>query len=235
VAEPEWKQIVHAVQGGCARGGLDIVHAFATGAYNANVPAEWRVHDFGRDDRLGILLGNTRALWPHFISALHRDAALAQAEHPFEEYVRAQITRAIAGATERPSHVTWAHETEPRALPIQRLAERVGLASLGPSHLSVHPVHGPWLSLHAVAVFDIEGPSERVAPLRSPCAGCSQPCMPALEAALQTAGTDPNGDDIARHARAWIAVRDACPVGRDARYSEQQLAYHYTKDRSLLG
>ena len=27
--------------------------------------------------------------------------------------------------------------------------------------------------------------------------------------------------------RAWIAVRDACPMGREHRYSEAQLAFHY--------
>lgn len=32
----------------------------------------------------------------------------------------------------------------------------------------------------------------------------------------------------------WIAVRDACPIGREHRYPEDQLRYHYTKDRSLL-
>jgi methylmalonic aciduria homocystinuria type C protein len=34
--------------------------------------------------------------------------------------------------------------------------------------------------------------------------------------------------------RSWLAVRDACPVGRSARYAEEQIAYHYTKDPSHL-
>lgn len=34
--------------------------------------------------------------------------------------------------------------------------------------------------------------------------------------------------------RPWLAVRDACPLGREHRYSEQQVAYHYTKDAKWL-
>lgn len=32
----------------------------------------------------------------------------------------------------------------------------------------------------------------------------------------------------------WLAVRDACPVGTVHRYSASQIAYHYTKSRTLL-
>lgn len=47
--------------------------------------------------------------------------------------------------------------------------------------------------------------------------------MPALDAALG-----------AEDWRRWLAVRDACPVGRAHRYSDAQIAYHYTKDRGVL-
>ena len=233
MAQSEWTRIVRAVRERCSASGLDIVHAFATSAYNSQVSAEERVPDFGRDNRLGILVGNTRALWPHFTATLRADRALAQAEHPLQEYLRARLVLAIAGATTRPHQLTWAHQTEPRALPIQRLAELVGLASLGPSHLSVHPAYGPWFALQAVVVFDVVGPSEPVAPLISPCAACSAPCVPALDRAMQSGGA-PSGADIAQDPKPWIAVRDACPVGRDARYTDRQVAYHYTKDRTLL-
>ena len=33
---------------------------------------------------------------------------------------------------------------------------------------------------------------------------------------------------------AWAALRDCVTVGRDHRYSEAQLVYHYTKDREVL-
>jgi len=30
--------------------------------------------------------------------------------------------------------------------------------------------------------------------------------------------------------RAWLAVRDACPLGRAHRYTEPQVLYHYTHE-----
>jgi methylmalonic aciduria homocystinuria type C protein len=34
--------------------------------------------------------------------------------------------------------------------------------------------------------------------------------------------------------RLWLAVRDACPVGRSSRYPDEQCEYHYRPSRSLL-
>ena len=33
---------------------------------------------------------------------------------------------------------------------------------------------------------------------------------------------------------AWAALRDCVELGREYRYSEAQLVYHYTKDKSVL-
>ena len=33
---------------------------------------------------------------------------------------------------------------------------------------------------------------------------------------------------------AWAALRDCVVVGREQRYSEEQLEYHYTKDEAVL-
>jgi methylmalonic aciduria homocystinuria type C protein len=45
---------------------------------------------------------------------------------------------------------------------------------------------------------------------------------------------EPDAANIAVHADAWIDVRDACPIGKGARYSDAQVRYHYTKDRAYL-
>jgi len=46
------------------------------------------------------------------------------------------------------------------------------------------------------------------------------------------AGTPTVGNDS--RAAPWSAVRDRCPVGRAYRYSDEQIAYHYTKDPQFL-
>src|SRR5438270_2795660 len=97
--------------------------------------------------RLGWLVGNTRALWPRFLSA--RDPG---DEHPLERYTERTIERAIAGS----GATAWfGHRRYDGAfLPLQRLAVAVGLGALAPTGLVIHPVFGPWFALRAVVVED---------------------------------------------------------------------------------
>ncbi len=226
----EWPAICQRLRQGCTRIGLDLLQPFSTGLHQETLgPAESPARD-----RLGVLLGNTRALWPAFIGALAEQPELGAREHPLESYLESRLTALLALATDRPHQIHWAHVTRPRALPIQRLAEAIGFASLAPCHLSIHPVHGPWLALRAVVVIDVAGPEQAAPPLISPCVCCAKPCLPALARALELSGPTPDAATTAQHADAWIAVRDACPVGQSARYSTKQLRYHYRKDPSAL-
>lgn len=226
VDEPAWPALLDRLEAPRRDAGLDLVHPFAVGWYNSRVGAEHRLDDFGRPQSLGILLANTRALWPAFQRARERDAALRRAEHPLDAYVTARVAslaRLLAPLDVRSYLV---HVTEPRPLPVQRLAELVGFAGVGPSQLAVHPLHGPWVAFRAVLVVDTPGPQDPPE-LHHPCRGCREPCLPALQAALRLSGATPSSQTVAEHAAAWIAVRDACPVGRASRYGAEQLAYHY--------
>jgi hypothetical protein len=42
------------------------------------------------------------------------------------------------------------------------------------------------------------------------------------------------GGPLEETPRAWLAVRDACPVGREHRFPEAMIRYGYTKDRGAL-
>ena len=45
----------------------------------------------------------------------------------------------------------------------------------------------------------------------------------------------PGGHETVRENwRSWVAIRDACPLGKAHRYSDEQIRYHYTKDIKLL-
>jgi methylmalonic aciduria homocystinuria type C protein len=94
----------------------------------------------------------------------------------------------------------------------------------------VHPELGPWLALRAALVLDLTPPEEEPGAARDPCSGCAKPCLPALQSALAAGGAGA----VRQHWRAWLAVRDACPEGREARYGEAQIRYHYALDRSAL-
>ena len=195
-----------------AAAGFDLAQPFDTAA--AGVPA---LADPER--RRGLLVGNTRALWPIFTAALRADPALAASPDPLDRYTEAQLARIFP--TER---LWFGHRRYDGAfLPMQRLAVAAGLGTLAPTQLVIHPTYGPWFALRAVVALPGTPASS---PQPSPPCHCDHPCTNALATALAARGPDAW--------RAWLAVRDACPVGRAHRYSDDQLAYHYTKNRGLL-
>jgi hypothetical protein len=181
--------------------GYDIAHAFD--AHAAAREPGWERLAAG--PRLGILIGNTRALWPVFAAVAERTE-----RDPLDSYTERAIAEAFPDAPASFAHRMY----EGTFLPFSRLAVATGLGALAPSHLVIHPIYGPWFALRAVVAIDGELPAR--APIPQPCS-CDQRCARALEAAL------PSSDW-----RAWLAVRDSCNLSA-YRYSEEQLRYHYTK------
>jgi methylmalonic aciduria homocystinuria type C protein len=226
--------IVKAIAARCAAAGLDLCATCAAEDYDAAVPPAYRLPAVGRARALVIVIGNTRALWP-IIRAAHR-GPLAGVRDPVDRHVettvRAAVADALAAHAPGAAHeVRFAPEPPPRRVAMQRLAAVAGLAWLSPSHLSVHPVYGPWIGLRAAIVIDVDGPPPR-APLPAPC-DCARGCLPLLERAL-AAGVPSSAAELRPRWLAWLAVRDACPVGRTHRYDEAQLRYHYAGDRAAL-
>lgn len=206
--------------------GLDLFAAGTVAPYNAAVAAPWRLPDFGRPDALVVVLGNSRALWPRFLAELAARPTLRAHPHPLDAWT-AELTTALCA-----EHVPMRHgahypcDPPPHQVAFQRLADAVGLAQLGPANLNVDLDLGPWLALRAAIVVDLPGPSAPPIGPR-PCDACAdRPCVPALARAV-AAGFD--ADPLA-----FVGVRDACPLGRAARYSEAQIRYHYLKDRAAL-
>lgn len=194
--------------------GLDLVHPFADGSGN---------------DRLAALVGNTRALWAPLVAACRADVALREGPDPVDRYCEA-VLRSAVDALGVAASIRWAHDPEPR-LPIQRLAERSGLAPLSAVGLNVHPTYGPWIALRAVVTFEVAAPVGETPAVASPCVGCVDSCVP-LFARAQAAQAGKAG--IGETWPLWLAVRDACPVGREWRYPEEMIRYHYARDRSAL-
>jgi len=221
---PDWPALTTQLTTTLAPHGLDLIAPFQVGWYNAAVPGH-RLPDLGDPAHLGILIGNSRALWPRFLAARATDPGLAAAAHPLDAYVAGHVGAAVA-ATGVTHELRFAPEPPPRRVALQRLAEIAGLAALAPSHLSVHPVHGPWIGLRAAVVLAVPGPAEPPPPPAKACS-CEDGCLPALERAL-AAGAPATQADVRERWRLWLAVRDACPVGRASRYPDDQIRYHYT-------
>jgi methylmalonic aciduria homocystinuria type C protein len=177
-------------------------------------------------------VGNTRYFWRVFREALDADPNLRTAVNPIDDYTEARIGFATA-ALGRSTLVSYVHVVDPAPMPIQRIAHASGLAFLSPSHLSIHPTYGPWLAFRAAIVLD-----EDELPLSGelddgPCSRCNKPCLPALEVAVAST-RDPTVSSLGDSWPLWAKVRDACPVGKAHRYSDDQIRYHYAKDRAML-
>jgi hypothetical protein len=200
-----------------AAAGFDLVHAFDAAAA-AREPGLERL---AGGPPLGLLVGNTRALWAPFTAALEDPAlgpalgpALAADPHPLERYTEGAIDAAFPGAL-----IFYGHRRYEEAfLPLQRLAVATGLGALADSGLVIHPTYGPWFALRAVVVLDGAPPPPRL-PIARPCR-CGPACGEALAAARAAAGPDAW--------RAWLAVRDACTL-REHRYGDDQVRYHYMR------
>jgi methylmalonic aciduria homocystinuria type C protein len=200
--------------------GLDIWHPFDARAV-AEELALPRLAD--RERPVGILIGNTRALWAPLLAARAADPELASHRNPIQRYTESVIDREASalGAIAYYSH----HRYDGAYLPFQRIASAAGLAWLAPTHLLVHPTYGTWFALRAVLLAP--GTPPPVAPPVAPPCVCDAACRDAYDAAVRAIG-DPSDWTP------WLALRDACPVGRQHRYGDNQIRYHYTKDKSAL-
>jgi len=227
--EPSGPAITAQVRAHLAPCGLDLVQPFRVAWYQEACPTH-PLPDLGDPGHLGLLIGNTRALWPRFLAARAAEPALAADPHPLDRFVERSLRAGLA-----PVPVAWevrfAPEPPPRRVAMQRLAEISGLAALSPAHLSVHPEYGPWIALRAAVVLAVAGPEQRP-PAPALACDCDHGCLPRLREALE-AGVPASQADVRDHWRRWLAVRDGCPLGRDHRYSDQQIRYHYAGDLTL--
>ncbi|ACY14521.1 hypothetical protein [Haliangium ochraceum] len=225
----------------CAARGLDLACALPARAYNDAVAAAYHLPDFGRPDALAVVVGNTRALWPTLRRALRADPILGASPHPVDDFCAGALHAALAKLPAPPRHeLRLASDLPPRRVAMQRLADIAGMAPLSPSYLNIHPEFGPWIALRGVVVFDLDA-GDAPSPSPSPPApsacerGCEAPCMPALQHALAQSRAEVTGIvDVAADWESWLAIRDACPIGRAHRYDDEQIRYHYTKDRRWL-
>jgi hypothetical protein len=196
-----------------ADAGFDLAHPFDAHA----IARELGLSVLADPDRTcGLIVGHTRAFWPRLLELRKHDAAIAASRNPIDDYAERTCAQI------RDARVLYPHRTYDGAfLPFQRIAVAAGFGTLAPSNLLVHPIYGPWFGLRAI-VLTGGTPVTRALPTAA-CA-CSDRCAAAFARAR----------DAHADWRAWLAVRDTCCVGREHRYGDDQIEYHYTKSLDLL-
>jgi len=97
----------------------------------------------------------------------------------------------------------------------------------------VHSEFGPWWSLRAAVVFGTVGPDAGAPP--ATCSRCeARPCLPARERVEAATRGSYTRESFLAHWPLWLAMREACPLGRSARFGAQQVRYHYLKQLDVL-
>ena len=238
--------------------GMDITQRFGTAWYNDYVAEEsLPLHPLptcGRASAMGILIGNTSALWPAFLAWLGTQPDAESVVDPLDTYTDRAIHRAVEQLLASPGmegtehHVYWPWEGGERLVSMQRAAVASGLCYHdSETQLAIHPTFGAWHAYRAVLVLSTPALADALAPSapsRLPCllsVAEKDAARAAMTAALR-ASDEVNLCTQLHGAKgmevdvrlAWAALRDCVQLGAEHRYSEAQLVYHYTKDKAVL-
>jgi len=232
-----WNHLHSALGTRLAASGLDLAAPLNANWYRRSDLAEIPALESFPDDAYLLVVGNTGRMWPKFIRALRDDPERLDRSDPLDEWVERQVREALAPLVIE-FRILWGHTPMNSGghPPLQQLAAIAGLAGVSPTHLSVHPVYGAWIALRAAIVFDLPGPAGCRPEPPTPCRNCGRRCERALERALgrlDETESPPDGG-VRASWRDWVAVRDACSASSKFRYSDDQIRYHYTKDRDHL-
>jgi hypothetical protein len=203
-----------------AGSGVELVASCPIDAYDAAAPAALRSGALLPAARGVVVAGSAGAtLWRAFRAHVDGDPARWDDPHPYDAFVSsllARADRALAGAGVAHRRFEAAFEATPR-VDFLGLSRLVGLGSPGPFLLHIHETHGPWWALRGAWLVHAEvDPPLHHAP---PCAGCSAPCV----------GGWAHAGGIAR---ATPEVRARCVVGQTSRYDDDQIDYHYDRQRT---
>jgi len=230
--------------------GFEIFHPFHPKWYNDSLQRDnlqeelIKLPETGR----GILIGNTKHLWPPFKRWCKEQSPSLQ--DPLDTYCRERIESSLRKhyAPSRFS-IFWSAKTQPdKLVSMQRVAMESGFAYHDPAtQLVVHPVYGVWHSYRAVVIIHDDAVKEVAPPPTVPCfltANEEELARQAMKHALEVSDTKNlcmqlhggrNDPDMTTVCEAWIAMRDCVERGKaEYRFDEDQLMYHYTKDVKFL-
>ena len=119
------EEIIADVRAGLAPHGLDLVRAFDVARYNELIAGRGSLAplaQFGRPGALAILVGNTKALWPHFIDAFHESDALRDSSDPLDTWIEGLLRDCTSQIREECS-LRFSHDTGPELVSMLDLAE----------------------------------------------------------------------------------------------------------------
>ena len=212
--------------------GLNLQAVFDLAALPEAVQGSLRGHPaFDPAFRQLILIGHGgRLLWERV------RAAGGDSPHPIDDYSRATFNRWFAENLPGHRHAVVYPGDAPVGL--QALGTLAGWHHPSPFMVGINARWGSWFAYRVLALADTDLPVTAPDPSPSPCLACAaRPCVPACPGDALADGGFSLAKCIAyrrladSRCRATCVARLACPVGREHRYEDSQLAH--AEGRSL--
>ena len=251
--ETETFQTMISFENDLFKAGFDICHSFPPYLYNKYIDK----HSLplkplpSEDTCMGYLIGNTKHMWPIFIKWYN--SSEEKLVNPLDAYCKRNIDD-ILKINFIPStsyQVFWSSEScANKLVSMQRVASCSGLSYLdSKSHLTIHPVYGSWHSFRAVVIVQtkdisfIGSSSISIKSITLPCLLThkeEEDAQAALRQALKLSDENRLCEQLhgkgssEQVAAAWIVVRDCVSRGKEFRFGDNQLWYHYTNDTKYL-
>lgn len=203
--------------------GYDIVYPFLTSFSLAK--------EFKSDGLKAVMVCNTKALWRKFSKLICSNKDFVLMRDPLDRIVENDISRLFPQSDKY--CVLYTHRMYGgKFFPFQKVAHEIGLAYFDPiSHLSIHPLYGPWFSMRAIVVFNHN--NKNIITDVTSCKPASKPSTLDEEILQQIVPTGSKYNNW----KEWLKVRDTVSqmVGSNSfRFSDDQILYHYTKDLRIL-
>ena len=185
----------------------------------------------GKAARSIVLVGNIGgSLWEPFTRWREREPGRG-GTNPLDNWSK-QVIRPVADAAGAIAYFP----SDPPWQPFQQWAMRAERLKASPLGILIHPRYGLWHGYRGALGFDRSLPQTGEASADHPCDACVEKlCISACPADALVARTF----DVGRcrtHLRSEAGAggclvhgcfsRNACPVGRDYRYPDQQLRFH---------
>jgi hypothetical protein len=201
--------------------GIELVASAPIEVYDARAPAPFQSSLLCPGSRGVVVVGSAgRTLWQGMRDRTAEDPELWSSEHPLDTFVAELLARADDALTKAGVRFRRFEPTIHTALPVdfRALGAMVGLGVEGPFGLLINREHGPWWALRGAWLVD----AQVEPPLTPPatCEACSAPCIGG-RGTLQVAEASPE-------------VRGRCIYGQGSRYTDEQIAYHYDREPTLL-
>jgi epoxyqueuosine reductase QueG len=211
------------VRAALAGSGIEHVGSCSAAAYDAAAPPGFRASHFLPGGARGLIVAGSAgpALWRAFRARTRQDPSLWDEPNPYDAYVATVLSR-VDAALAREGIAFRRFEAAfhaPVRVDFLALARLAALGSPGPFRLYIDGTYGPWWALRGAWLVDAEVEPPRA--MHPPCVGCPAPCV---------GGRDKAGGITS----ATAEVRARCVVGQEHRYDDDQIAYHYDRERTRL-